>query len=119
MPARELNHKETSSLMMRLFANISSIRIIESGTFGTLDFTSWEVTGEIVSATNDPKLGLRKGQRGLCRGSSLIWWRWDGRGDWQGGLSLEDEKRGLKGWKIVREHHHLIPLFDPSEGPDQ
>jgi hypothetical protein len=117
MAKHEMTFNQALNMMMVLFSGISNIRIIESGTFGTLDFTSWEALLEITTEVDDPSLGFRQGRKGLFRGSILLWWRWDSVGkEWKGDLSLQDAEKGVKGWKIVREHHHLIPLTEAPTG---
>ena len=112
-----MTNDQLRNMFTKTLGTISSMRILESQTFGTPDFTNWELLIEVVVDVDEPTMGLRKGQKNFVRGSSLIWWRWEGEGrKWNGSLEDTDSKTGLRGWKIVREHDYMVRLGDDAKG---
>ena len=106
------------------FPSMQRMQILEDRTSGTPTNCAWELLLEIVFDVDEPKMGIVKGEKTLIRGVAVLEWRWEGEGDWDG--SLVDEGRtqmggqkrekGIRGWKIVREHDYMVTLKKQAEG---
>lgn len=107
------------TFMAQSFAGMKSLKILETQTTGTLDFTAWEMLIEIESDVDEPLLNIKRGQKSYVRGVSLQWWRWEGGSLEDGGGDEEERKlseEGLEGWKIVREHDYMVALRGGNVG---
>jgi hypothetical protein len=116
MATGDLTYTQALAFWEATYSNISRIKVVESRTFGTLDFTNWVALFEMVIEPDPGQTTLlvqkqrQTQQRHLFRGSYLLWWQWEGKGDnWKGDFNVESSWE-VRGWKVVREHHHVVPL---------
>jgi hypothetical protein len=71
----------------------------------TPEFVAWELICEGKAAEDLPSLALKAGDTLKLKGVSLVWWRWEGKGEeWDGDLS-ED---AVHGWKIIQERAYYF-----------
>jgi hypothetical protein len=98
--------------MTQNFRAMKSLKLLETQTTGTLDFTAWEMLLEVEYGVDEPLLGIKMGEKGYVRGVSLQWWRWEGGHAGEDRLSEE----AIENWRIVREHDYMIPLKEDNVG---
>ncbi|KAF2165498.1 hypothetical protein M409DRAFT_55881 [Zasmidium cellare ATCC 36951] len=89
------------------FNNFNSSKILSSkSTASTPFFQAWEIVGESTALVDDPlNSGAKIGHKFLANLVSLIWWEWEGEGEWTGDLSEES----IRKWKIVKQHDYCVP----------
>lgn len=108
----KMDATKSQAVLGGAFDAMESMKVLESSTTGTAEFTTWEQLSEVVYGIDEPKLGIVKGQKAFIRGVSILWWRWEGPGTWDGNV----EGDSLRGWKIVREHDYMVPLKAGTTG---
>lgn len=77
------------------------MQIHESHASGSLEFTAWEMQIELEFAS---------GNKEWLRGTSLITWRWEGKGDARSDIDSIDS------WKIIRQHDYFLALQAENKG---
>ena len=92
------------------------LTILDQATYGeSPEFVTWEMVLTVTMDHDEPALGIVAGQTSTIRGVALQWWRWEGDGEkWEGDLTAS--KKGVLGWKIIKETDYMIPLKVGSGG---
>ena len=108
----EMDATRCQTLLGEGFSAMKSLKVIESSTTGTAEFTTWEMLLEVVYGVDEPRMGIVKGDKAHVRGVSLLWWAWESADEWDESL----ESDALRGWKIVREHDYMVTLKKGAKG---